>query len=666
MSNSVFRLIQAFPLLSVLSISIAFFSASCDDESPQTDPVLTGGESVAGVATQGLLRLDHPIEGQILNTHTVRVEGIHSSATEVMINGQAVPVMSQRFSAMITLEEGGQRLQVNAGEDQVEVNVIVDTTPPTLTITEPAYGTHLDSQQSSLVTVIGVVNDGENGSGTQSVTVNGQEVLIEPNGRFTFTYEPELGLNRPLVIATDYAGHQTDKTRGFLFGRFKPWESALDRGLRVELRPEAFDIIAQTLENTLKSGIINNLVNDSMGFSEDISITEVIFRDIDVQLSPQEGYISLSITFFDLKVFFELSTPSTRGDVYISPAHLTARLELTPRADGSLDAQILDPMLTLDNLDIQVENALLDTAVSFVEGYVRDFAEQAILTAIEDALVGELLSRNLFSPEFDILGISVRVRALFQELNINTEAARGELGIKIEDLPAINNSVGYLYVPTFGAPTALNNMASADVQLNALYSIFSHLWYGGLLNVSLSDIIDLPSALNAALLSGFTEGALLEYMAATEKIGVRLKPTLPPIARFDLTKPSVTLIDLVDLHVDLTLPDGRAWFTLGLDITASVSPSLNNNQLGLEISLTVDGVKVDEPLFPVKSKELIGLIVNLIKGLPEQLGEEGLRNLFDLNEFDFYGLRLSSGTVQSVINPTPYVQVGINLDNITQ
>ena len=28
----------------------------------------------------------------------------------------------------------------------------------------------------------------------------------------------------------------------------------------------------------------------------------------------------------------------------------------------------------------------------------------------------------------------------------------------------------------------------------------------------------------------------------------------------------------VDLHVNLTLPDGSAWFTIGLDITASVQP----------------------------------------------------------------------------------------------
>ena len=52
---------------------------------------------------------------------------------------------------------------------------------------------------------------------------------------------------------------------------------------------------------------------------------------------------------------------------------------------------------------------------------------------------------NLFSPEFDILGVPVRVRALFQSLDITPQAAQAELGVKIEDLPAINNSAGYLY-----------------------------------------------------------------------------------------------------------------------------------------------------------------------------------------------------------------------------
>ena len=71
-------------------------------------------------------------------------------------------------------------------------------------------------------------------------------------------------------------------------------------------------------------------------------------------------------------------------------------------------------------------------------------------------------------------------------------------------------------------------------------------------------------------------------------------------------------------------------------------------------------------LFPVLSDELIELIVNLIKGLPNQLGDDGLRNLFNLNEIDFYGLKLNSGALQGVEIPAPYLQVGIDLSAMIQ
>ena len=555
---------------------------------------------------------------------------------------------------------------MSAGPDQIAVNVMIDITAPVVTITEPSYGSHVDSSQSPTVTLVGSVQDQEQGSGVEAVTINGQELLIEANGRFQFTYAPEPGLNRPLVIARDRAGNEGTATRGFLYGRYKAWGNQIERGIRGEMKPEAFDVIAVTLENAVKSGIISDLVAENEGFSEDLTITDIIFQDVDVQLIPANGFIEVRLSFFDLKIFFDLDSPSTLGEVYISPASLTAELTLAPNPDGTLNAQLINPNLSLENLDIQVDNALLDTALSFVEGLIVEFAEDTILAVLEEALVDQLVSPTLFSPLLEILGVEVRVSALFKQINITRESAQVDLGVQITDLPAINNSAGYLHIPNDNVPPRLQHMASADISQNTLYLIFSHLWYGGLLNVTLAEIVDPPSTLSAALLNGFTDGRLLEIMSPTDLVGVRLRPMLPPISRFDLTRPNGIIIDLVDLHLDLTTPDQQTWFTLGLDISANIVPQLVDNRLGLDVTLTVDGVKVDEPLFPVRSKELISLISNFIKNLPDQLGDEGLRNLFDLNEVDFYGLRLNSGTVQGVEIPAPYLQMGIDLDATIQ
>lgn len=656
-------------ITSVAYLLTTFILCSCDDEKPRMEVAQLGGEMVGGettTAVQGLLRLDQPTSGQVLDSREVNVQGIHSTASEVFVNDESVPVESQRFSTMITLDEGPQIIEVRSGEDVINVNILVDETPPKIQITEPNYGAHIDSNQVATVTLIGSVLDGDLGSGVESIMINGQEVFTEANGRFQFTYTPELGLNRPVVIARDRAGHEQVATKGFLYGRFKQWGSQLDRSVRGEIKPEALDVIGVTLENALKSGLVNDLIEDNMGFSDEITVEEVLFQDIDVQLEPANGYINVVIRFYDLRIFFELSSPSTRGDVYVSPATLTAELYLSPNSDGTLNAQILNPNVTLQNLNIQVDNVLLDTAVSFIEGFVSSLAEDTLLAALEQALLNQLISPTLFSPLLEIIGVEVRVSTIFQSIFISPESIQVELGIKITDLPAINNTVGYLFLPSEGAPERLTNMASTDIHQNALFMVFSHLWHGGFLNVTLAELIDPPSTLSAALLNGFTDGKLVEYMPGTELIGVRLRPMLPPITRFDLTRPNALIIDLVDLHIDLTLPDGQTWFTLGIDLSAAVVPKLINNRLDLDVDLAVNGTAVDEPIFPVRSKELISLIVNLIKNLPNQLGNDGLRNLFDLSEIDFYGLRLNSGTLQGVEFPAPYLQVGIDLNAIIQ
>ena len=648
------------PILVIL-LNLSF--TACDDDSPSSDVTMIGGVSAGTemVATSGLLRLDQPLQSQVLNTKEVVVQGSHPSVSEVIVNDQAIPVMNQRFMTTITLEEGPQLINVKAGEDQLSVNIFVDVTPPILQITEPAYGSHVDSAQNQIVTVIGSATDGD-GSGIETVLVNGQEVLVEANGRFQYNYMPEFGLNRPVAIAKDYAGHESSSTRGFLFGRFKQWGTLLSRSVRGEFTDEALDVLAVTIENAIKSGIINDLVLDNIDLSQDFTIEEVLFQDVDVQLEPSNGFINLTITLYDLRIFFELDSPSTRGDLYISPATLTARLNLIPKPDGTLDANVLDPMVDLQNFRVYVDNGFLDAAVSFFEGYISNIAEELILSALDEALIDRLISPNLFSPVVEVLGVPIRINANFQDLRITPESIQFELGIQLTDLPAINQAVGYLYLPSEGAPPRLVNMASGDMHINALYSIFSHLWYGGLLNFALSELIDPPSTLSAALLNGFTDGKLVEYMAPTEIVGVRLRPMLPPIARYDLTKPNAIAIDFVDLHLDLTLPTGENWFTIGLDVTAWIIPRIIDNRLVMEVDLAVDGVKVDEPLFPVRSADLIPLVVNLIQNLPNQLGTEGISTLFDLNEIDFYGLELNSGTLQWATSPAPYLQLGIDLN----
>jgi hypothetical protein len=623
---------------------------------------MMAGTNTAGVDSlemnQGQLSIIQPQNSEILAIGEVTVEGTHATAAEVSVNGEIVSVVNQRFSKSLSFSDGPQQIIVIAGTDRVTLNILVDTALPDVRIIEPTYGAHIDSALTSVVSVVGQATDEH--SGIASVQVNGQDVPVEANGRFQFSYEPEAGLQRPFVTAKDKAGNESSTSRGFLYGRFKQWSTSLDRSARGEIRKPAFEVLESTIESALKGGLIEELIAENMINSEDITIEEISFQDLTLNLEPRQGFIAASISFYDLRVFFELDSPETRGDVYISPATLNAELYLFPKPDGTLDIQVRNTDVILDNLNIQVDNSLLDAAISFVEGFVRGLAEDALLAVLEQALVGELLSPDLFSPELQLLDVNLRVRALLQEITITPEAMLIEAGVRLEDLPIINDSIGYLYMPPNGHPASLEGMATMDLQQNVFHMFFSHLWRGGLLNFTIAEVLgEPPAALSASILTGFTDGNLTQFMREDEIVGISLRPQLPPIVRFDVTRPNAFVIDFVDLMIDLTLPDGRAWLTGSFDMSAIVAPRLINNQLGFQIEIEADTMFVDAPLFPVKSDELLGLIESLLEGLPSQLGPDGISNFFDLNDFDFYGLALSSGLVKTVSNPTPYLQVGL-------
>lgn len=643
----------------IFTFSCILMSCSSDDPPPYSDPLVMGGGDMNSSA-QGLLRVDTPRQGEVISTRDVVVTGVHQQAAEVAVNGMLYPITNQQFSVTITLEEGPQTILVRAGEDEVSVGVFIDLSSPQLQIFEPALGAHVDSAREGLVTVVGQALDAQ--SGVERVLVNGEEVLVEHNGRFQFTYEPEEGLNRIVVIAYDQAGHDEIATRGFLYGRFKPWESPLERTARGHLTPESFAVISQTLEAALKGGIVQDLVSQSGVDTGDIRIEEVLFQDVEVGLIPMDGFLKVELTLFDLRVFFELTSPATRGDVYISPARLSLDLYIIPQPDGSLDTQIMNKMVSLENLNVQVDNTLIDVALSFVESYIRDFAEEALLQLLDEVLLNELISPDLFSPRVTLLDVELRLRALIREVLITPGGLTMETGFQIDDLPSINRSPGYLYGPTTDFPQVLTDQASLDLFLNGFHLLLSHLWYGGLLNFTLADLLGMPPAqLSAILLNGFTGGRLIEIMSPTDPVGVRLRPSLPPVMRFDAARNDLVIIDLVDLLIDFTTADGQIWFTGIFDITATIKPQIINNDLTMEITLNVEGVSHDEPLFPVQSEDLTGVIKSLVENLPQQLGQDGVNEIFSFSQIDFYGLTFTSAEMRSVLLPDPTLQIGLNL-----
>jgi hypothetical protein len=82
-----------------------------------------------------------------------------------------------------------------------------DTTKPTLTISALANGT-----QTNKVT-LNISGSASDAGGLQSVTVNGQAVIVNADGSFSTALTLVAGANTITVIATDKAGNQTTDSR---------------------------------------------------------------------------------------------------------------------------------------------------------------------------------------------------------------------------------------------------------------------------------------------------------------------------------------------------------------------------------------------------------------------------------------------------------------------
>ena len=122
-------------------------------------------------------------------------------------------VENTNFLSLNNLPEGKHTLLLKAIDESgneskiVKINFAVDLRSPSLTIISPQNYTTVNEDT---VDITGKVTD--DGSGVESVTVNGNAVTIDNNGTFSTTVSLMKGDNIITIVATDKAGNKTTKT----------------------------------------------------------------------------------------------------------------------------------------------------------------------------------------------------------------------------------------------------------------------------------------------------------------------------------------------------------------------------------------------------------------------------------------------------------------------
>jgi hypothetical protein len=130
-------------------------------------------------------------------------------SVQFVLNGAVVATTlldpSGAFNQTLALKEGPNTIGVALVADRDVVaassyNVVLDRTPPTMTVTQPTPGSTVDAKS---VIVVGTTEPGS------TITVNDHVVVISPEGAFTDSFTATAGSLPITVVARDRAGNET-------------------------------------------------------------------------------------------------------------------------------------------------------------------------------------------------------------------------------------------------------------------------------------------------------------------------------------------------------------------------------------------------------------------------------------------------------------------------
>jgi hypothetical protein len=130
-------------------------------------------------------------------------------SVQFVLNGAVVATTlldpSGAFNVTLALKEGPNSIGVALIADRDVVasssyNVVLDRTPPTMTLTQPTPGSTVDAKS---VIVVGTTEPGS------TITVNDHIVVISPEGAFTDSFTATAGSLPITVVARDRAGNET-------------------------------------------------------------------------------------------------------------------------------------------------------------------------------------------------------------------------------------------------------------------------------------------------------------------------------------------------------------------------------------------------------------------------------------------------------------------------
>ncbi len=367
-----------------------------------------------------------------------------------------------------------------------------DRDPPELTVTTPERAARLESNE---VAVGGRASD--EGSGVESVTVNGVPAELADDGAFHAELSLEGGVSLIDVVVRDRAGNETRDVRAALSGR-RSAESVFAGGLMARVSPEGYGLVAEAvrallMERDLGAEASAGAVMSVPGCFE-VDVVGLQHGAIGVELQPAAGGVDLEVEVRDVVVDLAVDVGGLCGIAGSSaPARLrTDALWLRGLARPAVSSGHVT--IDLSGLAADLDSVDLDTSLvpSGVVDLLVDGAPSEIAGALGGAiggLAGGLLGDSLgeldaaeWSTAVEGLDLTVRLTPTAMDAGTEGLAVTSSVELRFAGLGPVEYPVG----AALAASPALDGggplrLAVADRVVNLLLSA---LWATGRLDHS--------------------------------------------------------------------------------------------------------------------------------------------------------------------------------------
>ena len=569
----------------------------------------------------------------------VVVEGTADNVDTIDLNGETVPILDGQFEQTLIFDDDGLHT-ISASSNGVEdsLDIIIDTHLPEVTIESPARGTMIDAEADDSGEVMVRGQLGEIGpSELLYINVGGtllsQSDDLDDDGAFETPVEIREGLNTITIDVMDNARNQTENHRALIYGPLQDAHSPVDEALRLDIdNPTGLDALSELIDAVVQPELLDDFLEQGLDIQDGISvdIDELSWDSVDVQVTPQDGYLELSLTIEDLLLAgaFNLGDGTTDGSIAIGELTVDLDLDITPSEAGDdLHFDILDDHIDIDDISVDVG------------GQNQSWAEPLLAAAIGftfDEILNQLLGESLFDPDFltqdiELLGRTLTLTLVLEDILISTSGIvayvalefPGDVADGVADLPgALHRPRPSGLVANIERPFLLHTHRTAvDRILHALFN-------SGLIHQTLGgdDIegIDLPIELTAGGLAALMDSQIANIHDSDTPAELHVHPLLPPVT--ELGHDLDATIYLGDLLIDFKLRpqpgDTTHFLTVALQAEAHVDFDISEEGLDLDIDLELIGDVIEAPLFDISEDDSIGVLQNLLGLIPSLLGDQ--------------------------------------------